>query len=121
MRQALWIPVRNMIWSGRFIDSLYQYRLDGKRVIALALRNKDAVLIGMNGPECGDIIYFLEEGFNRVHGDALSTQQGYADTSVSPIFIAAGKGLKQGFVTERVIRQVDFAPTLAYLAGSADA
>ena len=71
----------------------------------------------MSGPECGDIIYWLEEGFNRIHGDALPTQCGFADTSVSPIFIAAGKGLKQGSAAKRVIRQADFAPTVAAMLG----
>lgn len=99
------------------ISALYNYRLNGKRVVNIALRNQDAELLGMNGPECGDIIYWLEEGFNRVHGDSLSTTLGYADTSVAPIFIAAGKGIKQGFITKRVIRQADFAPTMAVLAG----
>lgn len=101
------------------ISALYNYRdkETGRRVIAMALRNKDAALLGMSGPECGDIIYFLEEGFNRIHGDSLPTQRGYFDTSVSPIFIAAGKGLKENFTTDRVIRQVDVAPTLAVLGG----
>ena len=42
---------------------------------------------------------------------------GYADTSISPIFMAAGKGIKQGFTTDRVIREVDVAPTIAAIAG----
>lgn len=98
------------------ISALYNYKLDGHRVIAMALRNKDAAVIGMGGDECGDIIYFLEEGYNRVHGDCLSTTYGYFDTSVSPIFIGVGKGIKPG-TTKRVIRQVDFAATLAVLGG----
>ena len=101
----------------RIITDLYNYKIDGKRVIALALRNKDAALLGIGGEEAGDILYFLEEGFNRIHGDALSTANGYADTSVSPIFIAAGKGFKEGFKTDRVIRQIDFAPTIAAIGG----
>lgn len=101
------------------ISDLYHYRdpKTGKRVVALAMRNKDAVIIGMNGPECGDIVYFSEEGFNKIHADSLSTQRGFADTSVSPIFIAAGSGIKAGFTTDRVIRQVDVAPTMAALGG----
>ncbi|MDR0434598.1 MAG: alkaline phosphatase family protein [Gracilibacteraceae bacterium] len=103
----------------QIISDLYQYRdrKSGKRVVALALRNKDAVLLGLNGPECGDIVFFKEEGFNVIHADSLSTQNGYADTSLSPIFVAAGPGIKQGFKTERVIRQVDIAPTMAMLGG----
>ncbi|WP_073031062.1 alkaline phosphatase family protein [Desulfosporosinus lacus] len=103
----------------QIISDLYSYRdpKTGKRVVALAMRNKDAVIIGLSGPECGDIIYFTEESYNVIHADSLSTQDGYADTSLSPIFVAAGPGIKQGYKTERVIRQVDLAPTMAFLSG----
>lgn len=101
----------------KIIDDLYGYRMEGKRVVNIAMRNKDAILLGLSGPECGDIIYFLEEGFNRLHGDALSTTEGYFGTSVAPIFIAAGPGIKQGLETERIIRQVDVAPTVSALMG----
>lgn len=103
----------------KIIDDLYNYRdaKSGKRVVGMAIRNKEAAIIGMSGPDCGDIIYFLDEGCNRVHGDSLSTYFGQRDTSVSPIYISAGKGLKKGCLTDRVVRQVDFAPTLAYLGG----
>lgn len=103
----------------QIITDLYGYKdpETGLRAISLALRNKDAVYFGMNGPECGDIIFFMEEGFNRIHADAFGTQQGYWDTSVSPIFVAAGQGLKQGVYTDRIIRENDLAPTLAVLGG----
>ncbi len=101
----------------QIIDDLYNYRLNGKRVVNIAMRNKDAVLLGMSGPKCGDIIYFLEEGFNRLHGDALSTTEGYFGTSVSPIFVAAGKGVKAGYELQRQIREVDIAPTVAAIMG----
>ena len=101
----------------KIIDDLYNYRFEGKRVINIAMRNKDAALIGMSGENSGDIIYFLEEGFNRLHGDALSTTEGYFGTSVSPIFFAAGSGVKKGFKTDRVIREVDVAPTVAAIMG----
>ncbi len=48
---------------------------------------------------------------------SLSTTWGYADTSVSPIFMAAGPGLKVDFETERIIRQVDVVPTIATILG----
>ncbi len=88
----------------------------GKRIIALALRNRDAVLLGQGGPESGDILFWNAEGYNYDHCDILSTTYGYAGTSVSPIFIGAGSGLKQGY-TDRIIRQVDLVPTLAVLGG----
>ena len=99
----------------QIISDLYSYRWQGRRIVAMALRNKEAALLGMGGPHCGDIVYWLTEGPNRIHGDSLSTYYGYADTSVSPIFIAAGNGIKQGYVTNRVIRQVDVAATVATL------
>lgn len=101
----------------QIIDDLYSYRLNGKRIVQLAIRNKDAKVLGMDGPKCGDIIYFLEEGFNRLHGDALCTTEGYFGTSVSPIFVAAGKGVKSGYEMKRQMREVDLAPTIAAIMG----
>ena len=99
------------------IDALYSYRLNGKRVIAVAMRNKDAMVLGTGGPECGDVLYWLEEGVNRLHGDALPMVEGVNDTSVTPIFIAAGQGLKKGYKSERIIRQADVTPTVAHMLG----
>lgn len=101
------------------MTALYGYRdkTTGKRIIACALRNKDAILLGLGGSECGDIIYWTAEGYNMDHGDSLATTWGYAQTSVSPIFIAAGTGIKAGYTTERIIREVDVAPTVAALGG----
>ncbi|MBO5366341.1 MAG: nucleotide pyrophosphatase, partial [Peptococcaceae bacterium] len=82
-----------------------------------ALRNKDAVHIGLGGPESGDIVYCLAEEFNQHHGDSLSTYQGHEHTSVSPIFVGAGPGFKQDYYTDRIIRQIDVAPTIAALFG----
>lgn len=103
----------------QIMTDLYSYRdaKTGHRIVSLALRNRDAVLVGYGGPECGDICYWMAEGYNFDHADSLSTTLGEADTSVSPIFIAAGKGLKTGYETDRIIRQVDFAATIAGLLG----
>ena len=89
----------------------------GHRIVSVALRNRDAVLLGQGGPEAGDICCWMSEGYNFDHADCLSTTYGEGDTSVSPIFVAAGKGLKSGFETDRIIRQIDFAPTVAALLG----
>ena len=103
----------------QIITDLYNYKHPdtGKRVIALALHNKDAVLLGYGGPTAGDVCIWVAEGYNYDHTDGLSTTYGEANTSLSPIFVAAGKGLKQNFETDRIIRQVDVAPTICYLAG----
>ena len=81
------------------------------------MRNKDAVILGMSGPECGDIIFFIDEGYNRVHADSLPTYEGFDQTSVAPAFLAAGKGLKKGYDCPRMIRQIDLVPTIAVLMG----
>lgn len=102
----------------RIMTDLYNLRTDeGNRMVSIVLRNKEAALVGMDGPECGDLIYWLAEGPNRVHGDSWSTYYGLFDSSVSPIFIAAGAGIKENFKTERVIRSIDVTPTVAALLG----
>jgi len=95
----------------------YKDKVTGQRIVALALRNRDAALLGLSGPEAGDIVYFMAEGYNYEHGDSLSTAWGEGGTSVSPIFLAAGKGIKEGAETERHIRETDLAPTVAALMG----
>lgn len=63
------------------------------------------------------VVYFLAEGFNRLHGDSLSTTNGYWGSTVSPILIMAGKGFKQGEKITRLVHQVDFAATIAAIGG----
>ena len=103
----------------QIITDLYGYRhpVSGKRVIALALHNKDAVLLGYGGPTAGDVCFWVAEGYNYDHTDSLSTTYGEGSTSSSPIFVAAGPAFKQGFTTDRIIRQVDVAPTVCWLFG----
>lgn len=101
----------------QIISDLYSLRdpITNRRVVALALRNKDAAIFGEGGPEAGDIIYKLAEGYNLDHADSLSTTQGYFDTSVASIFVAAGQGIQSGIKTDRMIRHIDVAPTVASL------
>lgn len=51
------------------------------------------------------------------HGESLSTAEGYADTSVGPIFVAAGAGIKEGYEMQLFPREVDVTPTAAVLLG----
>lgn len=88
----------------------------GSRLVSLALRNKDAVHFGLGGPDCGDIVFFTTEGYNEDHGDALSTTLGAEHTSQSPIFAAAGRGIKANYQTTRVIREIDLVPTIVAIS-----
>ena len=38
-------------------------------------------------------------------------------SGIKLIFIAAGRGLKKGYTTERIVREIDLAPTMAALGG----
>lgn len=103
----------------QIITDLYSYKHEktGKRIVALALHNKDAILLGLGGPMGSDIIFVIHESYVEDHGPGLSTAWGYNDTSLSPIFLAAGQGIKKNYRTNRYIREVDLAPTAAVLLG----
>ena len=103
----------------QIITDLYGYKdkRTGKRVVSVALHNKDAVLLGMGGPDAADIIILIHEDYNFDHGESLSTAYGHNDTSVGPIFVAAGPGVKQGHQIKGWVREVDVAPTAAVLLG----
>ena len=90
----------------QIISDLYSYRdkATGKRVGGIAMRNKDSVVLGLGGAECGDIVFTINEGFNRLHGDGLSTAEGYAQTSVTPVFLAAGEDIKEGTIYPLLVR-----------------
>ncbi len=103
----------------QIITDLYGYKdaKTGKRIVALALHNKDAVLLGMGGELAADVVFMLHEGYNFDHGESMSTAQGHNDTSVSPILVAAGPGVKENYQIKGYIREVDIAPTAAVLLG----
>lgn len=103
----------------QIITALYGYRdkKTGKRIVSLALHNKDAVLLGMGGEYAGDIMMMIHENYNFDHGESLSTACGHNDTSVSPVFVAAGPGVKDGYEIKQYVREVDVAPTAAVLLG----
>lgn len=90
----------------------------GHRIVTMALHQKDANLLGLGGKDTSaDIIFFLHDDYARDHGESLSTAEGYADTSVGPIFVAAGAGIKEGFEMQLFPREVDVTPTAAVLLG----
>ena len=104
----------------QIITDLYSIKdpKTGHRVVSIALHQKDANLLGLGGKyTSGDIIFFLHDDYVRDHGESLSTAEGYADTSVGPIFVAAGSGIKEGFEMQLFPREVDVTPTAAVLLG----
>lgn len=113
-------PEEKYALEEKIITDLYAYRdqKTGNRVVSLALHRKDANLFGLGGEyNSGDIIFFIHDDYVRDHGESLSTATGHADTSVGPIFVAAGKGIKENFQMKLFPREVDVAPTAAVLLG----
>lgn len=118
-------PADKYDFEEKIMTDLYNYKdkESGNRIIAWALRAKDAVPLGLGRigdsyPDCGDIIYCMAEGYEHDHDDSMATSLGECDTSAGPIYIGAGPGLKAGVYTDRVIRQVDVAPTIAAILGT---
>lgn len=104
----------------QIITDLYGYKdkQTGKRIISLALHKKDANLLGLGGEHnSADIIFFVHDDYVFDHGEGLSTVLGHADTTLSPIFVAAGAGIKEGYEMKLFPREVDVAPTTAALLG----
>ena len=101
----------------RIMTDLYGLRdpKTGHRIISVALRNRDAILLGSGGPDSGDILVYAAEGYNFDHADCLSTIDGACDTSVRSVFMAAGPGIKENYKTDRVIKHIDVTPTIAAL------
>lgn len=99
----------------KIMTDLYELKdpKTGHRYVALALRNKDAMLLGDGGSEAGDIIFYTAEGYNADHYDSISTTDGACDTSVRSTFMAAGPEFKSGYRINRTIHHVDIAPTVA--------
>ncbi len=110
-------PVDQFELEERIMTDLYGLRdpKTGHRIISLALRNRDAILLGSGGPDSGDILFYTAEGYNLDHADSLSTFDGACDTSVRSVFMAAGPGIKKNYKTDRVVKHIDVTPTVASL------
>ena len=100
------------------IDALMAYRdpKAGYCPFVFALRREDAEAVNMWGELVGDVVYATLPEFDGAHGHQLpSARWGWG--SQHTLFVLAGAGVKRGEHLPRQVRQVDVAPTLAYLTG----
>lgn len=129
----VWINLKGRDWHDGvegIVDPAEQWQLEeeimthilsekspmtGMRQVMMCLRNKDAIILGMGGPQCGDIVYLAAEGYTMDHADSISTVDGAMGTSCMSIFAAAGPGIKEDFRTNRIVKHIDVAPTIASL------
>lgn len=120
----------------KIIDALLDFKTsDGKRVVAVALKRKDAVLLNYWGITDGDVFLTFNSGFawtgtngksvvpafeGARHGGMVpTTYTGY--TSNSAFFTIVGPKVKEGFRWDDdqrgPFRLVDFLPTISKAAG----
>jgi len=117
------------------IDHLLDLRNpDGKRVVAYALKKKDAEIVGQYGPETGDVVFMLNSFHGRgdlPQGQAVRRARGSANhatmlpTTRTPFSsdlaaaIIAGPGIRSGYVRDDqsvgLWRLTDIAPTICKL------
>lgn len=102
----------------QIINALMGYRDQeaGYCPFVLALRREDAEAVNMWGELVGDVVYATLPEFDGAHGHQLpSAKWGWG--AQHTLFVLSGAGVKRGVHLERQVRQVDVAPTLAYLTG----
>ena len=100
------------------IHALNGYRESGAGYcpFVFALRREDAEVANLWGELVGDVVYATLPEFNGAHGPQLpSARLGWG--SQHTCFVLAGAGIKEGVHLQQQVRQVDVAPTLAYVTG----
>jgi predicted AlkP superfamily phosphohydrolase/phosphomutase len=118
------------------IDALYDWKdpETGERAVALALKKRDAHLIGYWGDRCGDVIFTYNSGFAWVDpGQGRSIGRGTGTANHGPqvptaamslssnlaTFIIAGPRIRRGYRRNEnrlgFTRLVDVVPTLCHL------
>ena len=100
------------------VAALFEYKepRSGLHPFTLALRKQDAEILNLGGENTADVVFTLHPAFNEAHGPELSTSKlGIGDQH--PTFIMSGAGVRKGVHLSRQVRQVDMAPTVAYLLG----
>ncbi len=103
----------------RVIDTLLSYRdpATGRRPVTVALRREDARMLGLYGDRVGDVIYATADDFGGVeHAFQLPTSK-FGISSMQPILVMAGPGIRGGVRLGRTIELKDVAPTIAHLLG----
>lgn len=122
--------------QARVIDALLDWKTDtGERVIALALRRKDAHLLGYSDHHCGDVAFHFNSGFawggrrhqpiapdhrNSNHGPQMPVT--FCNTSDNMAFyMLRGPHVKRGYRRNNslrgYIRIEDIVPTICVASG----
>jgi len=139
---ALWITVnarpgtyRYSVIQREVIDALLDWRADdGERVIAVALRKKDAPLLGYYGANVGDVVFHYNSGFAWYGGEEAlrptdtqahhGPQMPVTFSNISDnlaFFVLRGPGVRRNRRwdndNEGYIRLTDLVPTVCHISG----
>jgi predicted AlkP superfamily phosphohydrolase/phosphomutase len=89
----------------------------GRRPVALAMRRRDAPVLGLaDEDDIGDVVYAVEPWYGAGHGQHLPTaERGIG--ALRALFVMAGPGVKSGVELVRRVGLEDIAPTLSHLLG----
>jgi len=101
----------------KIIEALYNY-VDPEtnmKPVYLALKKKDARLLGLYGDRIGDVVYALRDDYGGNHGQLPTSEYGVG--SLRGLLIMAGPGVKEGFRLKRTVRATDIVPTVCHLLG----
>ncbi len=99
------------------IDALYSY-VDpetGERPVALAVKKRDARLLGLYGDRVGDVIYAVRDDYGGHHGQLPTCEYGIG--SLKGLLIMAGPGIKRGYTLKGTVHATDIVPTICQLTG----
>ncbi|MHB1416905.1 MAG: alkaline phosphatase family protein, partial [Chloroflexota bacterium] len=86
------------------VDALLSYvdPKTGLKPISMALKKRDARIIGLYGDRVGDVIYTLDPRFGKEHGPFLPTAE-FGIGSQKVMFLMAGPGAKKGETIDRTV------------------
>jgi len=99
----------------KVIECLYSYvdPKTGERPVALALKKKDARLLGLYGERIGDVVYAVKDSYGKHHGQLPTCEYGVG--SLKGLLIMSGPGLKKGVTLKSTVHATDIVPTICYL------
>lgn len=102
----------------RIIDALLDCRHPetGERPVLFALRKEDAKVLGMGGPQSGDVVYGLKPEYMAEHGYGLPTGESGLG-SLKNLLMFRGPNIKRGFSYERPRWLADVVPTICAATG----
>lgn len=100
----------------QIINDLYAYRdpQTGRRVVSFCMTREEMEHINMGGIHCGDIFVQQQPCFIEQHNCAASTCSN-AGYSLNNLFMVMGKGIKKGYILDRVVRSPEIVPTICHL------